>query len=724
MVLVTAFIEESIRDRLDGQFFDEVILGTKNADTLEGSLGDDWITGLGEDDLMTGQEGNDALDGGDGADSLSGGEGDDTLLGGDGDDLLQDDLGDDLLDGENGNDSIIGGEGNDTLYGGEDDDSLDGGEGNDSLHGGNGSDTLQGGIGNDEIGGGGNADLIDADDGDDSVSGGDGNDTIYGSSGNDELLGESGDDVLYGDDGDDSIDGGLDNDSISGGSGKDTLSGGDGSDQLSGGEDDDYVSGEEGADEIFGDDGNDSLDGGQGSDQIDGGLGQDLIQGEDGDDYIDGGEGSDTIWGGEGNDTVLGGTGNDLIYPGSGRNLIAAGEGDDFVVVSFGEDLIDGGAGNDTVAFEDTFNRYTLSRLGDGVLIRHLSGVETIADGIERLEFAHGEFVKLGTGPLPISVSTHATASNASQAQALKLEFTQQVAPSEGTIAVKSLSGLLLAAYPAKSSSVRFVGESVYVILPKNLNVYIDYIVEISPNFVQSAGKSLPNDAASLTFKTPSIDGLYHFFVVAFAAAPGSVYMGQLAEAYNYFQSIGSQNSLNNIVELFTTKTQFTSIYPQALVREDKGSYFSYAHDLSVESKPLVRGAEVTRDVYNQQMAELSKELVERIVKQSASTENKTQAVADIQDALALGGEWTIGKVIYTVFGNLANKPLDDPDWGNTALQFNNQTVVARYLTEVMQYPSEDVEVLRSSIAQVSHLSNVSNDDNVISLIGSLPPGG
>ena len=79
--------------------------------------------------------------------------------------------------------------------------------------------------------------------------------------------------------------------------------------------------------------------------------------------------------------------------------------------------------------------------------------------------------------------------------------------------------------------------------------------------------------------------------------------------------------------------------------------------------------------------------------------------------------------MIYRVFGNLATKPLQDPEWGNTALQFRNQLEVARYLTETLHYASEDVEVLRQSIANVTNLSDVSTIENMVELIGTLPPG-
>ncbi len=51
------------------------------------------------------------------------------------------------------------------------------------------------------------------------------------------------------------------------------------------------------------------------------------------------------------------------------------------------------------------------------------------------------------------------------------------------------------------------------------------------------------------------------------------------------------------------------------------------------------------------------------------------------------------------------------------------QRDVAGYLTETVHYASEDVEVLRQSIANVTNLSDVSTIENIVELIGTLPPG-
>ena len=73
-----------------------------------------------------------------------------------------------------------------------------------------------------------------------------------------------------------------------------------------------------------------------------------------------------------------------------------------------------------------------------------------------------------------------------------------------------------------------------------------------------------PNKTVEL--QTKSHDGyddlpesLYHFFIVAFSAAPGVTYMDQLAEAYRYGLSI------EKIVDAFISKSQFTDVYPLSL---------------------------------------------------------------------------------------------------------------------------------------------------------------
>lgn len=225
-------------------------------------------------------------------------------------------------------------------------------------------------------------------------------------------------------------------------------------------------------------------------------------------------------------------------------------------------------------------------------------------------------------------------------------------------------------------------------------------------------------------------DALYAFFVVGFAAVPGVVYMDQMADAYRYWlpgTSVGAQASqqavgdtVQRIVEVFTSKPQFTGVYPQALYRQEAGAYWRYEHDSRVGGSPLVKVESVSAAAYETQMELLAKGLVDRIVKGSASELTKQAAVGDVKAALLLGGDWTIGKVIYTVFGNLAAKPTSDVQWGGTAKQFANQVAVAKYYTDTLGLSSEDIASLRAVIEPVTHSSDLSSTDDIATLIGSV----
>lgn len=175
---------------------------------------------------------------------------------------------------------------------------------------------------------------------------------------------------------------------------------------------------------------------------------------------------------------------------------------------------------------------------------------------------------------------------------------------------------------------------------------------------------------------------LYQFFITAFNAAPGVTYLDQLAEAYKYGLSV------KEIVDIFTTKSQFTSVYAPTLSNK-----------------------------------ELATQLVNNIIKSSATAEAKTIAVNDIQAALDIG--WTVGEVIFQVFGNLAKMPITDPTYGNTTKQFNNQITVAKYYTETLNQSTTDLETLRDVVQSVSSSTDVSTDAAIVQLIGvALMTGG
>jgi hypothetical protein len=80
--------------------------------------------------------------------------------------------------------------------------------------------------------------------------------------------------------------------------------------------------------------------------------------------------------------------------------------------------------------------------------------------------------------------------------------------------------------------------------------------------------------------------------------------------------------------------------------------------------------------------------------------------------------------MLYTVFGNLASKPLTDATWGSTAKQFQNQLAVARYFTEEMGVQTETLSTLRGVIGNVTPDTDVSTVEKIVQIIGTIPPGG
>lgn len=379
----------------------EDILGTPQADVLDGTERSDFINALdGDDQIRAGRDddviiagsGDDVVDGGDGDDIIYAGAGNDTVSAGAGDDVVFGGAGDDVISGDAGDDSLFGGDGNDTIGGGADNDTVVGDAGHDRLAGDAGNDLVLGGTGNDDI------------------SGGDGNDTLIGGAHDDAIAGDDGDDVIVAlaDDGDDQIDGGsgtdtydaslvqddvnidLEQETANGATiGTDTVMnvenvvGGSGSDKLVGNGLSNILSGGVGDDALDGGDGNDTLLGGDGSDTVLGGAGDDTIvaAANDGDDRIDGGDGTDILDAAatEKDATIDLSAGfassDDLGFDQvSSVENVSAGQGNDVVIGSdvdnnlagnAGNDILDGGAGNDQLSGgtgDDTF----AARTGDG----------------------------------------------------------------------------------------------------------------------------------------------------------------------------------------------------------------------------------------------------------------------------------------------------------------------------------------------------------------------
>lgn len=162
-----------------------------------------------------------------------------------------------------------------------------------------------------------------------------------------------------------------------------------------------------------------------------------------------------------------------------------------------------------------------------------------------------------------------------------------------------------------------------------------------------------------------SRDDLYRFFVVAFGAAPGVTYMGQAVSAAD------AGASIRQVVNAFTTKSQFLDTYPASL------------SDLAFAQK-----------------------LTDNVVGTSATAVAKNEAIQDIANALKLPG-MTRGDIVYIVFNNLANKPATDPTWGKTAVKMANQVEYAKYYTDSLAGDSDKLSVLRQVVSGVTETSRI-----------------
>jgi hypothetical protein len=150
----------------------------------------------------------------------------------------------------------------------------------------------------------------------------------------------------------------------------------------------------------------------------------------------------------------------------------------------------------------------------------------------------------------------------------------------------------------------------------------------------------------------------YQFFIVAFGAAPGVTYMNQLNDAY------GAGMTSKQIVNVYTTKSQFQAIYPAFMSNTDFAS-----------------------------------KLIENVVGTSATDAAKTAAKADVVAALNAG--WTRGDTIYQIFTNLAAKTTD-ATWGGTATMLANKVTVAQYFTETKLVATTDLGALQALVAGVT----------------------
>ncbi|MEA2517489.1 MAG: hypothetical protein QOG16_1327, partial [Actinomycetota bacterium] len=374
------------------------IVGTAQADDLEGTAGPDVIfTGAGDDkvdslaggDLICGGGGDDTIDGGAGGDILLGGDGNDDLIGYGGPTFSED--GPDVLAGGNGSDFLSGLAGDDVLNGGA---NPSGGFGDTAIFYNRALVTLRGG----------------------SAAGVEGNDTltgvenVFGSDDPDVIIGDDGVNIVTGFGGDDQIWGRGSNDFLDGGEGNDLIYGGEGTVDAV-----DYffsaagatvdlaagtaqVSGEtdqvEGVELVFGTPFGDVLRGDAAHNYFEGGLGDDTIDGRGNFDLasfqngpavnvdltagVASGQGSDSlagienVLGSEETDTITGDTKTNLLMGASGADVLSAGGGDDYVLA----DPSDSAAGGD-----GTYDLISFGLSGSGVSVDLIAGtMHSVAD--------------------------------------------------------------------------------------------------------------------------------------------------------------------------------------------------------------------------------------------------------------------------------------------------------------------------------------------------------
>ena len=388
------------------------------------------------------------------------------------------------------------------------------------------------------------------------------------------------------------------------------------------------------------------------------------------------------------------------IYDTRFDDVIWGNSQDNQIYWSAGNDVIDGQSGTDTLvvngprsqfelAYSDYAQQFVMSDLQGQLGSVSLSNIEKVIflDSVVNLGATATTSISESTTGLPSAVYFDRTApvlgsvGNASAygrilaEQQLSITLNEPITLGTGQIKLTNLSTGASETFSAQTQNLLTLGKQVTLVGAKGLQINTSYKIELDNTALTDlAGNPLDTNLTQ-TFRVGNLDSLYQFFAVAFGAAPGGIYMDQLSEAYN------AGLSVKTIVNIFTTKSQFTNTYPTSL------------------SNP-----------------QLAQKLVTNIVKNSASTQNKNTAIKDITDALQYG--MSVGDVIYNVFGNLANQSPTDPSWGGTALQLQKQTTVAKYLTEAMDYRTVDLPKLQSVLINVTPQTDVSTTDAVVKLIG------
>ena len=382
----------SDNNTFNGGAFRFSLIGTPNADIINGFAGNDILDGRGGDDQLNGGSGSDRLLGGNGNDSLDGGTGADNMNGGDGiDTYFVDNAGDVAAETNNtasgGVDTVIAtvthtlGSAIEDLFlfgnasingtGNSKDNNITGNGAANVLNGAAGADRMIGGNGNDTY-------IIDnigdvaVEDFEDPVAGIDtvnasvdfsmsfginnlnliGNGAIdgFGNELNNVINGNGASNEIEGGLGNDTINGRAGNDILKGGEGNDTLNGGAGADNMDGGDQNDtyivdnagdivaeqFVGGQSGFDQVLS----------SASHTLGFGI-EDLSltgnaaingSGNNLNNRIDGNNAANTLNGGDGNDFITGNGGNDILSGGNGNDILDGGLGNDVIFAGLGTD--------------------------------------------------------------------------------------------------------------------------------------------------------------------------------------------------------------------------------------------------------------------------------------------------------------------------------------------------------------------------------------------------
>jgi hypothetical protein len=405
-------------------------------------------------------------------------------------------------------------------------------------------------------------------------------------------------------------------------------------------------------------------------------------------------------------ENLVGSAFSDALYGNSAANSISGGAGDDTILGGAGDDTLDGGAGvSDTAVFSGAISNYSFQRRDgtDSIAVTDRTAGRDGADlttGFEYFRFADGTkdkayILSIATFPNVTWTGTSGpdvyTAGSGSDSLS-GLGGGDSLSGGAGNDLIDGGAnddtlnggagddqltggdGLDTAVYSGTSGGYRLLfSNNTLRVQDRTGTDGTDTLIQIER--LQFNNKSVIVESRAHSGFSDIPASMYQFFILAFGAAPGVEYLQQCADAYR------AGASMRVITSVFTTKSQFTDSYPISLSNR-----------------------------------ELASKLVSNVVGNSASDSSKAQAIIDI--SAALDGGLSVGNMIFTVFSNLAAKPLSGDEWSGTAKLFQNQIAVAKYYTETMGQSTTDVATLRAAISAVTPTSDVSTESSIVSLVG------